>query len=168
MSPALQLNLGRRFGFSDWVDQAAHNIVHLPLASLTPNSVQLIGPHTTCLLIELHTKISHHRARTSLMLPMLLATHAAGCCDQLKCLAQWKDICLLLNKQIIRPGAPLTDLKLLEVMETNEMVGTLMAGMSAGCAKQVKEKSREVLVGKDAWLIDSIICQLMKGSSPGP
>jgi hypothetical protein len=160
MSPPLQLNLGRRFGFNDWVGEAAHAIIHIPILSFTPSDIELIGPNSTCLLIELHSKLADHRSRTSLMLPALLSTHAFGCRNPVKCLAHWKDVCLLLNKQIVRPGSPLTDIGLLETIKTEETVGILMGDMSVECAQQVKVKCRESLVGKDMWLKDSVINRL--------
>lgn len=160
MSPPLQLNLGRRFGFSDWVDQAAHAIVHLPALSIGPTNIQLIGATSISLLNELHIKLLHHKARTSLMFLPLLATHAFGCRDQVKCLAQWKDVCLLLHRHVIRPEAPITDTQLLEIIETQDTITGLMAEMSADCVKQIKEKCREALVGKDEWLVQSIANKL--------
>jgi hypothetical protein len=160
MPPALQLNLGRRFGFSDWVERAAHTIVRIPPLALLPRDIQLIGAESTGLLHEMHTKLSHHRASTSLMLPSLLATHAIGCRDQLRCLTVWKDVCLLLSRQILHPSSSVSDTELLEVLETQETLGTVMAGMSPECARQVKEKCRNALVGKDAWLIESVAARL--------
>lgn len=160
MSPALQLNLGRRFGFGDWVERAAHTIVHIPPLALTPHDIQLMGAFSANLLHEMHTKISHHRASTSLMLPSLLASHAVGCRDQIKCLTLWKDVCLLLSRQILHPSSCVSDTELLEILETQETVGKVMAGMSTECVRQVKEKCRSALVGKDVWLIESVVARL--------
>jgi hypothetical protein len=160
MSPALQLNLGRRFGFSDWVENAAKAIVHIPLLSLSSQDHRLIGLESIVILNEMHMKLSHHRARTCLMLPVLLASHPLGCRHQVKCLAHWKDVCLLLSRQILRPGVSVTDTELLEILETQEAVREVMEGMSAECVQQVKVKCREALVGKDVWLVQSVINQL--------
>jgi hypothetical protein len=162
MSLPLQLSLGRRFGFNDWVDHAARAIVHLPLLELTPDDILLIGAGSIALLNKLHIKLLEHKARTSLRLPSLLATHAIGCRDQVKCLAQWKDICLLLNRFIICPETRTTDTKLLEIVETHNIVNTLMSGMSVGCVRQVKDRFRDALVGKDEWLIQSVVTELSK------
>ncbi|KAG9076855.1 hypothetical protein FS749_011321, partial [Ceratobasidium sp. UAMH 11750] len=140
MPPPLQLSLGRRFRFKDWVDCAASLIVQLSPSSLTPEDAELIGHKSASMIHDLHYRLFQHRANTSVKLPTLLVSHAVGCRDQAKCLTLWKDICLLLNRHLIRPGTAISDTALLAVVETDKVVEQLMDGMFHGCVRQVKDR----------------------------
>ncbi|KAG9123871.1 hypothetical protein FRC07_013677 [Ceratobasidium sp. 392] len=57
MSAPLQLNLGCRFGFREWVSQASRRIVGIPLDIFTPKELQLIDVESISLLIKHAAKL---------------------------------------------------------------------------------------------------------------
>ncbi|KAG9077237.1 hypothetical protein FS749_010900 [Ceratobasidium sp. UAMH 11750] len=160
MTGPLQLSLGRQFGFDDWVARAARRIDQIPLDTFSPSELQLLGAETVAALIGLMCKNIKHRLFMCLKLPVLLSVHAPGCRDQAQCLTRWKDVCLLLTRHILRPVSPPSDSELLAIVETDDTLKEVMAGMSLGCVQGIKDTFREALVGKDEWCAETVVNQI--------
>lgn len=161
LSSVLQLILGRRYGFQDWIDQSAPIVVRTPLSQLTDEELELLGSRTIHHLIGLNHRLTRHCQRIAVALPQQLSIHATDCKNRGLCAESWRQTCDRLMTAMFLSDH-LSEKSIIRLLRDKENETASMRSMSIGCMDRVVRIAERGLTGRDDELIEQTVQDISK------